>query len=190
MENMPVGEYRIMVKTNDKDDHEKKNSFELSVKAEYAEVTVAYKNYDFKALEDLRQCIFNSYWCTQKLCDIKEFEYKSKENCNSKGFYAKVDNKDAEEKAKAEKAAKEKKAKEEKEKAEKDAAAKKAAEEKRAAEAAKRAPFKGVGHWFLMSGDSKSYCLQVNGDKVGDEQVTKHFGDLDSLDSFTDSTLT
>jgi len=90
---MPVGEYRIMVKTNDKDDHEKKNSFELSVKAEYAEVTVAYKNYDFKALEDLRQCIFNSYWCTQKLCDIKEFEYISKKNCNSKGFYAPVINK-------------------------------------------------------------------------------------------------
>jgi len=30
----------------------------------------------------------------------------------------------------------------------------------------------GVGHWFLKSGDTKDYCLQVNGDKVGDEKVT------------------
>ena len=30
----------------------------------------------------------------------------------------------------------------------------------------------------------------MNGDKVGDEQVTKHFGDLESLAAFTDSTLT
>jgi hypothetical protein len=90
---MPVGEYRIMVKANEEDDHEKKSSFELSVKADQAKVTVAYKNYDFKALEDLRQCIYNSYWCTQKLCDIKEFEYISKKNCNSKGFYAPVINK-------------------------------------------------------------------------------------------------
>ena len=98
MENMPVGEYRIVVKAKDKYDHEKKNSFELSVMADQAKVTVAYKNYDFKALEDLFKCIQNSYWCTQKLCDIKEFEYKSKKNCNSKGFYAPADNKTDEEK--------------------------------------------------------------------------------------------
>ena len=30
----------------------------------------------------------------------------------------------------------------------------------------------------------------MNGDKVGDEQVTKQFGELKSLDSWTDTTLT
>jgi len=49
--------------------------------------------------------------------------------------------------------------------------------------------FKGVGHWFLKSGDRKYYCVQVKGDKVGDEKVTKHFKDEKSLRSFTDSKL-
>jgi len=49
---------------------------------------------------------------------------------------------------------------------------------------------KGIGHWFLMTGDRKDYCFQVKGDKVGDEKVTKHYSDDKSLKSWTDSTLT
>jgi len=48
---------------------------------------------------------------------------------------------------------------------------------------------KGEGHWFLMDDGRKAYCLQMNGDKVGDEQVTQHFRDLSTLQAFTASTL-
>jgi len=45
---MPVGEYKIVVTAggNSVDVLAKKNSFELSVKAEQAEVKLAYKHYD------------------------------------------------------------------------------------------------------------------------------------------------
>jgi len=31
---------------------------------------------------------------------------------------------------------------------------------------------------FMMNGDTKGYCVQLNGDKAGDERVTKHYQGL------------
>jgi len=77
--------------------------------------------------------------------------------------------KDAAEKAAAEKAA-----------TEKAAAAKKAIEEK---------AMKGLGHWFVSYDGRKTFCVQENGDKIGDEQVTKHFRDVLTQKPCDDSIL-
>lgn len=59
IENMPVGEYMIEARNNGsrENDVEKKNSFEMSVKADKSKVTLAYKDYDFAALYGLGNCV-------------------------------------------------------------------------------------------------------------------------------------
>jgi len=63
---MPVGEYKIKVHSNFGNDLDKKNSFELAVKAEQAKVTLAYKDYgDWGVLNALSSCVNFESFCTE-----------------------------------------------------------------------------------------------------------------------------
>lgn len=94
IENMPVGDFIVSVDTGggSENEQQKKNSFELVVKAPKEKVTVARKEYDMLALQEVDYCRQISDYCTPKICDLKEFQHITKENCKS--TYCKADVKD------------------------------------------------------------------------------------------------